>query len=391
MLELKGPQFDIVTFARRHKEVTRPILAQRLGLSLPTVSLSVRALIKERILLRDGYLDSSGGRRAEILRVNPDFMEGIGLRVSMSGVTGVVADLGGNVIHRTRHNWPGPLSKSAILEALFDTTGQLLDRLKRKPAGIGIGITGLVHKASGVSLRFPYVDDWRDIPIKSLIEERFGVPVCVDNDVKASTLAELRFGEGRHVENFIYVYVGKGIGLGIVLDGHVYHGASGNAGELGHMVVEPGGSLCHCGNYGCLETLAGPPAIVHQVKEAIERGAASSASRDFPNLTIEGVLAAADAGDRLAANVVAKAAEHMGLALANMANLFDPQMIVLGGLLSEAPRGLIDTIKRVFDSRVLPSIAPTVEVKVSSLGDVSGALGAADMVFESCIRDLKTE
>jgi len=392
MLTLKGPQYDIVSFARRHREVTRPVLASRLGLSLPTVSLSVRSLIKDKLLLKEGLLESSGGRRAEILRINPDFMDGIGLRVSMAGVIGVVADLGGNVVAKSRLDWRGDPSKDDILNALYQATSELLKSGRRKPVGVGVGITGLVSQADGVSLRFPYVEDWKDMPVRSLLEQRFNLPVSMDNDVKASTLAELRFGEGRTAENFLYVFVGKGIGLGIVLDGKVYHGASGNAGELGHLAVKADGSLCHCGNYGCLETLAGPPAIVHQVKEAIARGASSSACPEpGAAVTIERVLAAAENGDRLAGNVVEKAAEHIGLALANMANLLDPQMIVLGGLLSTAPKNLIDTIKRVFDSRVLPSIAPTVELKVSSLGDMSGALGAADMVFENHIRSLRTE
>lgn len=392
MLSLKGPQYDIVSFARGRKDVTRPILAGELALSLPTVSLAVRPLIDSDVLLRDGFLESSGGRRAEVLRINPDFLDAIGLWVSMSGIIGVVADLGGNIVSEKRLNWDDDPSKDDILDGLFSIADSLRSDTDRSPVGIGVGITGNVSQAEGISVRFPNVDDWSDIPVRALLEERMGLPVWIDNDVKASTFAELRFGEGQAAKNFLYVFIGKGIGLGMVFDGRLYHGASGSAGELGHLAIDSDGALCHCGNYGCLETVAGPPAIVRQVKEAIDRGAVSAArGENGSEVTIASVLAAAENGDRVAQSVVEKAAERIGLALANTANLFDPEMIVLGGLLSSAYGGLIDTIRRVFSAQVLPNVASSTELKVSSLGDVSGALGAADMVFENYIRSLKRD
>ncbi|MCD6404927.1 MAG: ROK family protein [Planctomycetes bacterium] len=390
MFSLLPRQYEIVEFTRRAAHVTRPLLARRLSLSLPTVSVAVRGLVDAGILSEDGYVESSGGRRARILTMNPGFVRSVGLSVNMSGVCGIVADLGGAPLAQERFEWGTEASRDTILSSLYEVTDALLAAADEPPAGIGVGITGLVQREDGVSLRFPHVEDWKEVPVAALLSERFSLPVYVDNDVNASTMAEISFGKGRGVDDFLYVFVGKGIGLGIVVDAHLYRGFSGNAGELGHVSATDGGVLCHCGNYGCLETVAGPEAIVREVQQAIAGAALSTVeTAEDGTVRIGAVLQAAEAGDRLCENVVVRAAEHMGRMIANMANLFDPQVVILGGLLSGGSSRMMETIRRVFDSRVLPHIAPTVELQVSELGEVSGALGAADVVFENYFEDLR--
>jgi len=388
MQDLQKRHFEIMEFARSHTAVTRPVLADRLGVSLPTVSVAVRELLDAEVLVEDGYLKSSGGRRARVLRLNPDFLHSLGLSVSVSGVRGVLADLSGRIIEERYSEWEAGATRDAVLETLFAVTGALLEAAVREPAGIGCGISGLVRRMDGVSMRFPHVEDWREVPVGAMLEERFGLEAFLDNDVNASTLAELRFGSGRGLENFLYAFIGRGIGLGIVVNGRLYRGASGNAGELGHLAMGPDGVLCHCGNYGCLETVAGPEAVLAEVRQALDSGAVSSIDAGG-EINIMSVLAAAEAGDRLAENVIGRAAEHLGRMFANMANLFDPEVIIVGGLLTRASDKIMAALRRVFDSRVLPSIAPTVELKVSPLGDTAGALGAADVVFQNRISAMK--
>lgn len=390
MQNLQRRQHEIVEFTRSNTPVTRPVLADALGLSLPTVSVAVRELLDAEVLVEDGYLKSSGGRRARVLTLNPDFLHSLGLSVSMSGVRGVIADLSGRVIAQRHSEWGGTPTRQIVLETLFRVAADLLECACQAPAGIGIGISGLVRRADGVSIRFPHVEDWRDVPVAALMEERFGLETFVDNDVNASTLAELRFGAGRGLDDFLYAFIGRGIGLGIVVNGRLYRGASGSAGELGHLAMGADGLLCHCGNYGCLETVAGPEAIVSEVRQAIENGAISSVAPDKAGaVSIMSVLDAAEGGDRLAENVVARASEHLGRTLANMANLFDPQLIILGGLLAKASERSQATIRRVFEAGVLPSIAPGVALGVSELGETAGALGAADVVFQNSISALR--
>lgn len=389
MQSLHRRQLEIVKFARSNTPVTRPVLSDALGLSLPTVSVAVRELLEAEVFVEDGYLKSSGGRRARVLTLNPDFLHSLGLSVSMSGVRGVIADLSGGVVAEGYSEWGVAPTREIVLETLFRVATELIESAPRAPAGIGIGISGLVRRADGVSIRFPHIEDWRDVPVASLVEERFRLETFLDNDVNASTLAELRFGAGRGLENFLYAFIGRGIGLGIVVNGRLYRGASGNAGELGHLAMGPDGLLCHCGNYGCLETVAGPEAVVSEVRQAIESAAISSIAPDETGaVSIMSVFDAAEAGDRLAENVVTRAAEHLGRMLANMANLFDPELIILGGLLAKASESTQATIRRVFEARVLPAIAPGVALRVSELGDTAGALGAADVVFQNSISAL---
>jgi len=300
----------------------------------------------------------------------------------------VLADLSGRIIEERYSEWDAGPTRDAVLETLFGVTGALLEAAAHEPAGIGCGISGLVRRMDGVSTRFPHVEDWREVPVGAMLEERFGLEAFLDNDVNASTLAELRFGSGRGLKNFLYAFIGRGIGLGIVVNGRLYRGASGNAGELGHLAMGPDGVLCHCGNYGCLETVAGPEAVLTEVRQALDSGAVSSIDAGG-EISIMSVLAAAEAGDRLAENVIGRAAEHLGRMFANMANLFDPEVIIVGGLLTRASDKIMAALRRVFDSRVLPSIAPTVELKVSLLGDTAGALGAADVVFQNRISAMK--
>ncbi len=375
---------EIIEYTRSHKPVTRPLLAERLSASLPTISVAVRELLESEILVEDGYLKSSGGRRASLLELNPDFLHSLGLSVGMSGVRGVIADLSGRVIKERSLYFEVAPTRQDVLDALVGMTGFLLDGAERIPEGIGCGISGLVRQRDGVSIRFPYIDDWRDVPVAAILKEHFGLDAFVENDVNACTLAELRFGAGRGLHNFLYAFIGRGIGLGIVVGGDLYRGAGGNAGELGHIALCSDGLLCQCGNYGCLETVAGPESVVSQVRKAIESGAVSSIETGpGGEVAFMSVLEAAEAGDRLAENVVSRAAEHLGSALANMANLFDPEVIILGGLLANASDRILDTLRRVFDSGVLPSIAPDIELVVSRLGEVSGALGAAEVVFQN--------
>lgn len=388
MQKLHAKDYEVVEFTRCNREVTRPALAANLGLSLPTVSVLVRRLLDAGFLAEDGYLKSSGGRRARVLTVNPELATAVGVSVSMWGVRSVLANIVGTTLAEAEEQWIGPLSREKVLKSISAAVSAVLPAEGRL-AGVGVGISGLVRRDDGVSVRFPHVEDWADVPLAAILREEFATRVFIDNDVDAATIAELRSGKGRGLSNFLYLYVGKGIGLGIVIGGKVYRGASGNAGELGHVALGAEGVLCHCGNYGCLETVAGPEAIVAEVTQALASGALSAVEVVDGGVSMSAVFKAADSGDRLCENVVAKAAEHIGRMVGNMANLFDPEMVILGGLLARAPRRIMETIGRVFESRLLASIAATVKLEVSDLGDVASALGAADVVFENHMSALK--
>jgi glucokinase len=214
-----------------------------------------------------------------------------------------------------------------------------------------------------------------------MLETRFGgLSVCVENDVHCAALAALRYGVGRSLTHFVYVHVGHGIAAGIIIGGEVYTGATGNAGEFGHIPVEKDGPICYCGSRGCLESVAGAPAIVDSVRSALAKGVHSSLVGG--EVTLANILLAADGGDRLAATVLERAAGYIGDAVGGLVNLLNPQAVVLGGLLAMPGGVFLSTLEKSLLSRVMPLLQDSVVIRASELGSDAAALGAAGLVFE---------
>jgi predicted NBD/HSP70 family sugar kinase len=249
-----------------------------------------------------------------------------------------------------------------------------------------VGISGLVDRKNGVSVRFPWAEHWDNVPVGRLLSERFGLPVQVENDVQAATLAHLRFGAGRGVRHFLYLHIGQGIRLGIVADGKLYSGASGKAGEVGHVVVTPEGPVCYCGNYGCLESLAGPSAMVGQAREAIAKGVESAiltlAGGQAEKIDFKAVLEAASQGDRLAGNLVEKSGQHIGQVLANLANVLEPELVIAGGIGTELLKPLVEVITTKFRTVAMPGVRDRVRVVGSEFERFPCSLGAGTLVLE---------
>jgi len=385
---------EIILLIRRVGRTTRPIIGSILSISPPTVSSIVRDLRKEKWVVADGYKESVGGRRAALFKLNPKLAYSIGVEMSLSTIASVLIDLEGRILARhtatteVSDNWP------RMRDRLLSTVETVLSAAKGgKVAGICLGISGIIDKQNKVLKKFPQFESWVDLPVGRLLKEKFGLNVLLENNVTAAALAELKYGRGREVSDFLYLHMGKAIGLGIVINGEVYRGATGAAGELGHIIIDPDGPICYCGNYGCLESLASPLALVRQPIGAIEKGVESKISSKvkgkLSKVTIKHIFEAAAESDRLASNIVEKAGEYIGLAAANLGNLFNPQMFVLGGILAGDGGVPLETISRIFYSRVLPSLRDTTRIEVSEITGRPCPLGAATLVYEEMFERLK--
>ncbi len=385
---------EIILLIRRVGRTTRPVIGSMLSISPPTVSSIIRDLIKEKWVVADGYKESVGGRRAALFKLNPKLAYSIGLEMSLSTIAGVLIDLEGRIFARhtatteVTDDWP------RMRDHLLSTVETVLSAAKGgKVAGIGLGISGIIDKENKVLSKFPQFESWVDLPVGRLLGKKFGLNVVLENNVTAAALAELKCGRGREVSDFLYLHMGRAIGLGIVINGEVYRGATGAAGELGHIIIDPDGPICYCGNYGCLESVASPLALVKQAIGAIEKGVESKITSKvkgkLSKVTIKEIFEAAEESDRLASNIVEKAAEYVGLAVANLGNLFNPRMFVLGGILAEDRGFHLDTIRRVFRSRVLPSLRDVSAIEVSEISERPCPLGAATLVYEEMFERLK--
>lgn len=252
-------------------------------------------------------------------------------------------------------------------------------------AGIGVGAAGLTDWKTGTVLLASNLG-WKDVPLaESLSRELGGIRVAVDKDTNVAALAEARLGAGRSFRHFLYVTAGTGIGGGLVLNGELYRGATGGAGDIGHVVVDPNGPLCGCGNQGCLEVFSSGGGIVNRAEELLSSGSPGTESSllEGEEVTTEAVFDAASKGDHVAESVVRRAGTLLGLALANYVNLNNPEAIVLGGGLLRAGELYRGPVESEMRSRALPALGEAVSLVAPELGEDVGSVGAALLVAEA--------
>ncbi len=246
--------------------------------------------------------------------------------------------------------------------------------------GIGLGSPGPLDRKTGTVIETPNLG-WRNFPLRDLIANSIGLPAELDNDANCATIGEWWMGAGKGTRSLIGVTLGTGIGGGIVLDGKVYHGAADAAGEIGHMTIDSTGRKCKCGNYGCLEAYASGPAIAARAIEGLETGEPSIlpslVDGDLSRVTAETVYEAIIAGDLYAKEVMRETARFLGAGLANLINLFNPEMVVISGGVTKAGEHLFEPLRAQIRRRAFRHAEETCEIVSSSLGGMAGVIGAA--------------
>ncbi len=272
----------------------------------------------------------------------------------------------------------------ALVERHLDLDGREWQALW----GLGVSFGGPVDATSGTVLHSHHVEGWDGVPLAKRLERAFARPVVVENDANAVALGEFRYGAGQGVRDLVYITISTGIGGGIVLDGQLWRGSHGVAGEVGHMVVRPDGALCTCGNHGCLEALAAGPSIARRAREALQAGAWGAQMLDLAggepqNLTAEMVFRAGRGGDAAAVAVIAAVAEDLGLSIAMLASIVDPARVILGGGVAKAGEQLLVPVRQAFRRYAFPMLAEQVSIVQAAALDEGGLLGAAALVAQA--------
>jgi glucokinase-like ROK family protein len=305
----------------------------------------------------------------------------------------LVTDFVANGLWRRRVSVDPQLGCDAILQMAAELTSQALDFGRREglnPLGIGIGVPGLVDINEGKLVFAPNLR-WYDIPLRSLWSDRFGLPVFVENEANAAALGEYYFGAARGVDNFIYLSAGIGLGGGILIGGRLFRGSNGYGGEVGHMTIQPDGDLCGCGKRGCWETLVGPRAIVRRVRKTLETGAVSQISQmvngNLKAITFETVIEAAQAGDTVALAALDEVAVNLGIGVANLVNIFNPQMIVLGGALNLASSYLLPAMQNAVCQNALKPACQGLSFTGSAHGTDACVMGTIALVLDEILRE----
>ena len=311
-------------------------------------------------------------------------MTGIGLDIGGTKVAAGLVEAGGGILATAR----APIAKDShdtIMESICAVVDDLLGQATEQPSAIGIAVPGTVDRERGIAVSAVNVG-WKNLPLVSLLQERYGLPGVIANDANAGAWGEYAFGAGKDNENLVYVTVGTGIGGGIIEAGRVVRG-SGAAGEIGHILVQPGGPLCNCGVRGCLESLAAGPGIARRGREAATREPTETVLRltdgNLDNLTSVTVRDAAAAGDPVMRQVRDDTARWLAIGCQICQQLFAPECIVFGGGVMQDGGRLLAGIREWFQ-RLAGSAHPNVEsfIRLAAVDEHAGILGAAALVLQ---------
>ncbi len=308
----------------------------------------------------------------------------LGIDLGGTKILTAVANSQGEILSRDHSITPAKKGHEAVIQSILESAYRALEQADVAISAliaIGVGAPGISNPETGILFTSPNLPGWRDVPLRDIMQERLGKKTFLINDANAAALGELYFGAAQGARNFIYITISTGIGGGIIIDGKIYIGAIGAAGEVGHMTIDDDGPICNCGNRGCWETLASGTALAREAKHRIKEGVRTSilkyAEGDLEKVTAQVIHNAAEHGDNLAKELIARTGYYVGVGLANLINIFNPELIVIGGGLSNIGDMLLGPAFKVAGERAYKEAFQAVRFASAELGRNSGVLGAA--------------
>lgn len=362
--------------------ISRAEVARATYLTKTTVSSAVSGLILEGLVKETGIGSSDGGKPPILLSVVDDGRYYIGIDLANSEFRGAIVNLRGAI--KERFNIPiNNRNGDAALELVYELIKKLLASSERPVSGIGIGTPGLMNPEKGVVIDAVNLD-WKDLPLAEILAEKYHLPIYIANDSQAAALAEFTFGSTGNGTNLFLIKMGRGIGSGIVIKGHLYYGDDYGAGEIGHVVVTPDGERCRCGNYGCLETMVSSQALAKR---------AWSVTQNDPDSIIHTLISSSDEintgvllqayreGDNSIKSLITETGEIVGKALAHTVATLNINTVVVAGSLSRFGDGIRKPIEESIRKAILPAIAQRTKVVLSNLGEEIVILGAASQLL----------
>ncbi|HHY97553.1 MAG TPA: ROK family protein [Firmicutes bacterium] len=315
----------------------------------------------------------------------------VGVDLGGTKIATGVTDLEGRVIQRIIAPTEPEYGAEHVIGNICRSVEDAISRAgvpRDKIVGIGVGSPGPLDPRSGIVIFAPNLK-WKNVPLKAMIEASTKLPVWVGNDANLAALGEMRFGAGKGSSNMIYITVSTGIGGGLIINGEVFEGTSFIAGEVGHIVIVPDGPRCGCGNYGCLEAVASGTAIARVAREHAQEGMAekilSLAGGDPDKISAKIVAQAADQGDEEAISILNEAFTYLGLGIVTLLNLLNPEVIVIGGGVSQIGARLFGKVQEVVSKRAIKAAVDVVRIVPSALGQDVGLVGAAALAIDSAL------
>ena len=361
--------------------VSRAGLSRQCGLSRSTVSGIVTDLLGSSLVHESHQARSTGGRPPIVLRFADQQSWIIGVELGASHISTVLCDLRGRPrleLH-TDHDVQGdPEGSLRLLEKSIARCIAHPEVDKQQVIGIGIGVPCPIDPAHPDQLSARILPKWGDVRLGERLHKRFGLPTFIDNDANFGALAERWWGAGRGHDNFAYIKVATGVGSGLIIDGRIFRGSGGIAGEIGHTAIDARGPRCRCGLTGCLEAMIGTESLLRRF-ETLQPGALIHSLDDIIDL--------ADRDDPVAVQIISETGGYLGIAVANLLNIFNPACVVLGGSLTRVGERLLRPLRETIQGRALWHSIAGAEVLLSTLGDEAIAVGAATQVLAAALTD----
>lgn len=365
----------VLNLVRDHGVISRTDIAEAAHLSLATVSGITSELIEQGLIYEHEEGTSSGGRRPILLALNRRAGLVIGAKLTETHVVAALTDLNAEIVAQLEVPLGSNHSPEGVVSVMCDAVTGLRAAQPDKPVfGVGVGMAGVIDRRTGVC-RFSPFFGWRDVPLRSMLEQRLSLPVMLENDVNTLTIAEKWFGAGVGVSDFLVITLGRGIGMGMVLNGHLYRGGCGSGGEFGHITMVPDGPQCDCGKRGCLEALVSDPAIERRMQAALGRA-----------MTIEEASNLARQGDVTASSIFASSGRTLGMGIAQLVNIFNPPLLVVGGEGTRVLDLLLEPLQQALQACCFDGFFEDMRLVVEPWGDDAWARGAASLMLEELFR-----
>jgi glucokinase-like ROK family protein len=382
----------IMNHLRTNAPISRAALAEATGLNKTTVSSLVNELIERQFVQEIGLTSQNTGRPAVLLKLNPAVGFIVSCEIGVDFILVICTDFSPKIIWRHEEHIDPTIGQRAILDRALAILHQAIEvgcPVCGTLLGVAVGVHGLVDQATGTLLFAPNLG-WKDLPVRAILQESFNAPLFVDNEANIAALGEHYFGAAQGYDEVVYISAtGVGLGGGIVHGGRVFSGVTGVGAEFGHMTMDPDGEICKCGNQGCWETQVSQQALFRHVWRRVDQGEVSRLS-DMTggrraSLTVPLIVDAARAGDTVALDALKIIGRHLGIGIASLVNVLNPELVVFGGLLSLAGEFLMPVIETELEQRALKWNREAMKLVLARHGSDACVMGGVAVVYQAIL------
>lgn len=357
----------VVNTVRESGPISRTAVAKITNLEISTVTNITKYLLEKNLVKEVGEGKSSGGRKPILLEFNYDYGKAIGIKIEVDRILVGITRLNGKIIKKLEKGFPRKSKPAKVIELIKEGINELDMNPAENVIGIGLAVSGFPNDVQGVITYSPILN-WRNVELAEPLQSHYRVPVFIENDVNAFTLAEKWYGKGQEHDNFVCVTIGEGIGAGIVIEGELYEGAIGGAGELGHTCIQKDGLECRCGERGCLEVYASDTFLKREGKDIL--------SDSSP----ESIIRKAKQGNKKARTLLEEMGHNLGIGLKNVVNLLNPEAIIIGGERAGTFNFIASALEEEIRRHSFPEEAASLEILPAELGKEGWIIGAATLV-----------